>query len=80
VERQDFLGDLQSRITELLRASPVGDIERNLKALLNQAFQKLELISREEFDVQRDILARTRDRLAELEKRLAEVEAQQRPH
>lgn len=75
MERQAFLSDLQSRIVDMLRATPAGDIERNLKALLGQTFQRLELVGREEFDIQREILTRTRERLVELEKRLAELES-----
>jgi hypothetical protein len=45
---QQLLADAQIRIAELLRASPAADLERNLKALLAQTFQRLELVTREE--------------------------------
>ena len=48
MNRQAFLSDLQTRLVELLRSSPAADLERNLKALLGQTFQRLELVTREE--------------------------------
>lgn len=74
MERQTLLNDLQKRILDTLRASPAGDIERNLKAMLAQTFQRLELVTREEFDVQAELLQRARARLDELEKRLKDLE------
>ena len=71
---QAFLNDLQTRLTALLRASPAADVERNVKAMLTQAFQRLDLVTREEFDLQRELLARARARLEQLEARVAELE------
>lgn len=71
---QAFLSDLQTRLMELLRASPAADLERNVKAMLGQTFQRLELVTREEFDLQRELLARARARLEQLEARVAELE------
>lgn len=67
---QQLLADAQSRIADLLRASPAADLERNLKALLAQTFQKLELVTREEFEVERERLARLQARLETLERHL----------
>ncbi len=67
---QQLLADAQIRIAELLRASPAADLERNLKALLAQTFQKLELVTREEFEVERERLARLQARLETLERHL----------
>jgi BMFP domain-containing protein YqiC len=65
---QQLLADAQARLAELLRASPAADLERNLKALLAQTFQKLELVTREEFEVERERLARLQARLEALER------------
>lgn len=70
----DVFNDLQSRVSDLLKNSPAKDVERNVKALLSQGFSKLDLVTREEFDTQAQVLARTRVRLEELEKRVAELE------
>ena len=71
---KQFFEDLSGRIAEALAKSPAKDIEKNLRALLNAAFTKLDLVTREEFDVQREVLVRTRARLQELEQKVAELE------
>lgn len=73
---QKLLADAQARIAELLRASPAADLERNLKALLAQTFQRLELVTREEFEVERERLARLQARFEALERDLARDAAQ----
>ncbi|MFN7207035.1 MAG: accessory factor UbiK family protein [Burkholderiaceae bacterium] len=74
MNKAEFLQDLQQKISDLMRQSPAAEIEKNLKALLSQGFARLELVTREEFDVQREVLARTRAKLNELEKRLNDLE------
>ncbi len=73
-----FLNDLVSKLGDVLKQSPAKDIEQNLKAGVTSILSKLDMVSREEFDVQAEVLARTRDKLAQLEARLAELEKQQR--
>jgi ubiquinone biosynthesis accessory factor UbiK len=70
----DVFNDLQSKVSELLQNSPARDVERNVRAMLSQGFSKLELVTREEFDAQTQVLVRTRQRLEELERRVAELE------
>jgi BMFP domain-containing protein YqiC len=70
-----FLSDLQTKISEVLQQSPAKDIEKNMKAMLNQGFSKLDLLTREEFDIQSEVLQRTRARLEALEARVAELES-----
>lgn len=72
----EILQDMQAKVSEMLKQSPAKDIERNVKSLLNQGFTKLDLVTREEFDVQAQVLARTREKLEALEKRVAELENQ----
>jgi len=50
------------------------DMERNFKSLLQSALARMDLVTREEFDVQMAVLARTREKLEALEARLAELE------
>ncbi|MGB9094754.1 MAG: accessory factor UbiK family protein [Gallionella sp.] len=71
-----ILDDLSARLSTAANSSPAKDIERNMRALLAQGFAKLDLVTREEFDVQTQVLARTREKLNELEARVAELEAQ----
>jgi len=69
-----FLNELQHRIREVLQHSPAKDLEANLRAMLQQGFAKLDLLTREEFELQAEVLARTRAKLEVLEKRVAELE------
>jgi BMFP domain-containing protein YqiC len=73
-----FLDDLQQRINQMLAGTPAADIQKNLKALLTQQFARLDLVTREEFDTQAQVLARTRDKLTALEQRLAALEAERK--
>lgn len=67
--------ELRSRIDEALRNSPAQDMEKNLRALLAAWFDRLDLVLREDFDVQRKLLERAQAKLAELEARIAGLEA-----
>ncbi|MGH8751023.1 MAG: accessory factor UbiK family protein [Burkholderiales bacterium] len=71
---QKILEQMSQRVSEVLAQSPAQDIEKNIRAMLASLFARLDLITREEFDVQREVLARTRQKLAELEAKLAEIE------
>lgn len=70
--------EFSGRLACLLAASPAADIEKNVKAMLGAFFSKLDLVTREEFDVQAQVLARTRDKLKDLEARIAALEQQGR--
>jgi BMFP domain-containing protein YqiC len=73
-----LLEDLSARISEFLATSPAKDLEKNLKALLTAAFARLDLATREQFEVQAQALSRAREKLAELERRVVELEAKLR--
>lgn len=70
----EFIENLSSKLKEALEKSPVGDLEKNINALLQSAFTKMMLVSREEFDVQTEVLQRTREKLETLEKKLSDLE------
>jgi BMFP domain-containing protein YqiC len=74
VINEKFVDDLSARIREVMARTPAADIERNLRATLGAVFARLDLVTREEFDVQSAVLARTREKLGALEARLAELE------
>lgn len=74
-DRFGFLDELQSRLLALLEQTPAADLQKNLKALLAQQFARMDLVTREEFDTQTRVLARTREKLGELEHRLAQLES-----
>jgi hypothetical protein len=69
-----LLDGLNERIAEALRRSPAADLEKNLRALLAGWFDRLELVAREDFEVQKKLLERAQARLSELEARVAELE------
>lgn len=67
--------EINEKMKAVLAQGPAADIEKNMRALLAGAFSRLDLVTREEFDVQREVLVRTRAKLAELEKKIAALEA-----
>ncbi|QMT32709.1 accessory factor UbiK family protein [Conchiformibius steedae DSM 2580] len=67
--------DLAAKISETVANSPAKDLEKNAKAMLGGAFAKMDLVTREEFDIQQQILIKTRTKLSEAEARLAALEA-----
>ena len=72
MEKQSFVHDLQQKLLEMFRASPAADLERNIKALMGQTFSKLELVTRDEFEVQVELLRSLRTRVEALEAALQE--------
>jgi BMFP domain-containing protein YqiC len=75
MDMNNFFNDLQSKINQAIENSPAKDIEKNVKAMMTQGFSKLDLVTREEFDIQAQVLAKTRAKLEALELRMTEVEA-----
>jgi BMFP domain-containing protein YqiC len=71
--------DLAGRIRDAMRNSPFGDVERNLRALLVSFFESLDLVTREEFEVQKKLLEQAQQRLLQLEARVAEMSRTQPP-
>jgi BMFP domain-containing protein YqiC len=69
-----LLDELNRRVRELIAATPAKDFEKNLRALLSSAFSRLDLVTREEFDVQQEVLRHTRETLQQLEARVMELE------
>ena len=73
-------GQIDSITKRLLNILPTSmqdvqkDIEKNIHAVLQATFAKMELVTREEFDVQSRVLARTREKLEVLEKQVQELE------
>lgn len=70
-----FFEDLSAKLGAAANSGPARDFEKNARALLTQGFAKLDLVTREEFDVQTQLLARAREQLTALEARVDELEA-----
>lgn len=76
---QKLLDEIGGKIKDVLAQSPAGDVEKNLRAVLQSVFARLDLVTREEFDVQQAVLLRTREKLAQLEAKVAELERRNAP-
>lgn len=72
----NIFNELSDKLHEAVQNSPAKDIEKNMRALLAQGFTKLDLVTREEFDIQAQVLSRAREQLNVLEARVTELEAQ----
>ena len=66
--------EVSAKISETIANSPAKDMEKNVKAMLGSAFNRMDLVTREEFDIQQQVLIKTRTKLVELEERLAKLE------
>ena len=73
-----FFDEISAKLNEAVASSPAKDFEKNARALLAQGFAKLDLVTREEFDVQTQLLSRTQEKVAAMEARVAALEAQRK--
>jgi BMFP domain-containing protein YqiC len=74
-----FIDDITRRLTQAMPASARAlqdDLEKNLRAAMQSVFARMDLVTREEFDVQTRVLARSRDKIEALEKQVAALEEQ----
>ena len=72
-----FVDEFTAKLSELAASSPARDVEKNIRALLSAGLARLDVVTREEFDVQAKLLVRTLEKLARLEARLSELERAQ---
>lgn len=71
-----LLDDLSARLKSLLQSAPAQDLDKNIKAVVTGFFARMDLVTREEFDIQRAVLDRTRAQLQTLQARVDELERQ----
>ena len=71
---QKLLDEISTKVNEVIAQSPVKDVEQNMRILLSGVFTKLDLVTRDEFNVQQEMLIRTREKLTELESIITELE------
>lgn len=71
---QQIIEQITSQTSKLLKNNPLADFENNFKSILHASFDKLDLISREEFDIQQKVLSDTRQKLEELEQLVKQLE------
>jgi BMFP domain-containing protein YqiC len=74
------LDEFAARFAEMLVSSPAKDVGKNARALFSGLVARLDLVTRQEFEVQQEVLARTREKLAALEARVATLEARSEPN
>jgi len=74
IKPNDWFEDFQKNMSEMIAKSPAADIERNVKAMMAQTFSRLDLVTREEFDVQTQLLERALARITALESRVQALE------
>jgi BMFP domain-containing protein YqiC len=72
---EKLLGELSARLAAFAAENPARDLEKNFRGMLSAAFARMDLVTREEYDVQVQVLARAREKLAALEARVQELEA-----
>ena len=68
------IDEITRRVDELIANTPAEDVRKNLRAAMSGWFSRLDLVTREEFDVQQAVLRRTREKLSQMEARVAELE------
>lgn len=73
-QMQTIAVDMQNKIGEVIRNSPAKDIEKNVRAMMTQGFHRMDLVTREEFDIQSKVLAKTREKLEALEAKVTALE------
>ena len=72
--KDKILNDIDRRMRDVFAQSPAADLEKNVRALISSFLARLDLVTREEFDIQRQVLLRTREKLAQLEAHVSELE------
>lgn len=75
---EKLLTELSARLAAIAAANPAKDLEKNFRGMLASAFARMDLVTREEYDVQVQVLAQAREKMAQLEARLAELETRAR--
>ncbi|MEY3740110.1 MAG: hypothetical protein RLZZ192_786 [Pseudomonadota bacterium] len=74
MQKNPWFDEFQKNVAELIARSPAADIERNVKAFMGQAFTRMDLITREEFDIQASLLTKAQVRIETLESQLQALE------
>ncbi len=75
MSRNTWMDEIQKNVSDLIARSPAADVQRNVKSMLTDAFGRLDLVTRDEFDIQAELLVRTRARLDALEAQVRRLEA-----
>jgi ubiquinone biosynthesis accessory factor UbiK len=74
MQTNPWLDAFQKNVSDLIARSPAAEVERNMKAFMTQAFSKLELVTREEFDIQSELLRQALEKVNGLERQIQALE------
>lgn len=77
--QRSVIDELRERVSEAIRHSPAADVEKNVRSLLLSFFDRLDLVTREDFEVQKALLEEAQKKISALESRLAELEMRKSP-
>lgn len=69
-----ILDDITARLKQLIESTPATELDKNVRVFVTGAFARMDLVTREEFDIQKAVLERTRAKLKELEQQVAKLE------
>jgi len=72
--KKNEIQNLSNKVKTLVKNSPISDIEDNINALLKSTFTNMDLINREEYDVQIEVLKKTRAKVEALETKIKDIE------
>ena len=75
-----LIDEMARRAAEVIAATPIADVQKNLRALFESRLAGMNLVTREEFDSQQEALRRAREKLAQMEAKVAELEARIEEH
>ncbi|MDO5679873.1 MAG: accessory factor UbiK family protein [Pelistega sp.] len=74
INPSQFFEEFSKNVQDLIAKSPAADIEKNVKSFMAQGFAKMDLVTREEFDIQRELVDSLRQRVEQLEASIAALE------
>ena len=74
--QRSVFDEFRERVSDAIRQSPAADDERNVRSLLLSFFDRLDLVTREEFEIQKALLEEAHRKISALERRIAELESQ----
>ena len=77
--QRSVFDELRERVSDAIRQSPAADIERNVRSLLLSFFDRMDLVTREDFEVQKALLEEAQKKISALEQRIADIESRKNP-
>ena len=70
MDKKKFIDSLVDKIQSIIKNSPLKEVKNNLRSVIQSKLDEFNLVSREEFEVQKEVLRKTREKLEDLEKKI----------